>query len=159
MTASAGPLMVFASGLLFATGLALSGMTDPGRVMGFLDVAGNWDPSLAFVMGGAIAIHSVLYRLILRRASPLFERRPFARGLRSEIDGRLVGGAAIFGLGWGLSGICPGPGIVSVATGTMATVPFVAAMLAGIWLHGRLDAARARLRSSESASSAGPAGS
>lgn len=120
----------FASGTLFAIGLALSGMTDPGKVLAFLDVAGVWDPTLAFVMGGAVGFHG-LWLLLMRRL------RPTAQAPESErsVDARLVGGAALFGVGWGLSGYCPGPALVALALGRREALVFVAAMAAGILLH------------------------
>ena len=121
----------FLGGLLFALGLGVSGMTDANKVIGFLNLAGKWDPSLAFVMVGAIGTHLALYRLILRRNSPLFGEQfhiPTAR----DITPKLVVGAALFGVGWGLGGFCPGPGLVSLAGfGSSASI-FVVCMLAGM---------------------------
>jgi uncharacterized membrane protein YedE/YeeE len=111
-----GPLL---SSLLFALGLGFSGMTHPEKIIGFLDFAGRWDPILALVMIGAIASHASLYALIRRRRSPLFEAT-FAIPTRRDIDGRLVGGAALFGVGWGLGGLCPGPAIVALVSGVPA---------------------------------------
>jgi len=119
------------AGAVFALGLAISGMTDPAKVTGFLDVTGAWDPSLAFVMVAAIAVHLPLVRLARQRKSPLFDRAfhwPTAHG----IDAKLVGGAAIFGIGWGLSGYCPGPALTSLAAGGLPLLAFVVAMLAGL---------------------------
>ncbi len=121
------------AGAVFALGLALGGMTVPATVTGFFDVGGAWDPRLAFVMAGAIAVYAPLWRIIRRRSAPLLADRfhpPTARG----IDARLVGGAAIFGVGWGLSGYCPGPALVSLAGGGISAVVFVVAMVAGIAL-------------------------
>jgi uncharacterized membrane protein YedE/YeeE len=120
--------VAFACGLLFAVGLAVSGMTDPGKVIGFLDVGGAWDPSLALVMVGGIAIAAIAYRLRLGR--PLLDAR-FPSLERSGITGRLVGGAALFGLGWGLVGYCPGPAIVSLGAATPGSMLFVASMCMG----------------------------
>ena len=125
------PIASFAAGLVFGIGLILSGMTDPSKVIGFLDVTGVWDPSLAFVMLGAIGVHALLRLLIVRRGKPLFEER-FHAPTQSKIDGRLVAGAAIFGVGWGLAGYCPGPAVVSLASGALAPVVFVAAMALGM---------------------------
>ncbi len=122
------------SGMLFGVGLTLSQMVNPAKVIGFLDVAGNWDPSLAFVMGGALAVTFVSFRFILLRPAPIAAstfRVPAAR----EIDGRLIGGAALFGVGWGMSGLCPGPAIVSLAYGLPGSIAFVTAMIAGMALH------------------------
>ena len=124
-------LSALATGLLFGLGLGISGMTDADKVIGFLDLAGDWDPSLAFVMAGAIAVHAVLFRLILRRPSPLWADG-FGIPTRRDIDARLVGGAALFGVGWALGGYCPGPGLVSVAGGSANALVFVLALSAGI---------------------------
>ena len=109
-------------------------MTKPTKVVGFLDVAGDWDASLAFVMIGAIAVHMALYRLVRRRGAPLFDLR-FHVPTRRDLDPRLLGGAALFGLGWGLGGFCPGPALVSLASGGGAVFAFVAAMLGGMLLQ------------------------
>ena len=126
------------AGFLFAIGLAISGMTQPGKVTAFLDLAGNWDPSLAFVMMGAIATHAVLYRVIRRRLTPLFAST-FSVPTRSDLDYRLIGGAALFGIGWGLGGFCPGPAVTSLASGRLSVIIFVAAMLAGMLLYKLVD--------------------
>jgi len=127
-------LASFAAGLVFGIGLILSGMTDPGKVLGFLDVAGSWDPSLAFVMGGAILVGFFAFRLAGTR------ERNFLRGAmhlpqRRDIDTRLVMGSAVFGIGWGLAGFCPGPALVSFASGADQAGVFVAAMLGGMAVH------------------------
>ena len=124
----------FLAGLVFAIGLGLSGMTDANKVIGFLNLAGEWDPSLAFVMVGAIAVHLSLYRLILKRKSPLFADR-FHIPTRQDIDPKLVGGGALFGVGWGLGGFCPGPGLVSATGLGSAAAVFVGCMIAGMLLH------------------------
>lgn len=121
---------LFAGGL-FGVGLAISGMTKPSKVVGFLDVFGAWDASLAFVMVGAIAVHLVAHRLIMRRPSPLFDGR-FHLPTRKDLDARLVVGAAIFGIGWALAGFCPGPGLVTAASGVIAALVFVAGMTIGV---------------------------
>lgn len=121
----------FIAGVLFAVGLGISGMTRPDKVIGFLDITGSWDPSLAFVMLGAIAVHFVAYRLRPRMASPLFAER-FALPSRNDIDGRLIGGAVLFGLGWGIGGFCPGPALVSLTGGLSAAFPFIGAMVIGM---------------------------
>jgi uncharacterized membrane protein YedE/YeeE len=127
-------LSAFAAGLVFGIGLILSGMTDPGKVTGFLDVSGAWDPSLAFVMGGAILVGLVAFRVAGRRA------KTFLGGAmhlphRRDIDKRLVSGSLLFGIGWGLAGFCPGPALVSLAAGVDGAAIFVAAMLAGMALY------------------------
>lgn len=120
------------AGALFGAGLLVSGMTDPAKVVAFLDVVGGWDPSLAFVMGGAVMVNMVAFRLIARRSDPWFDTK-FHLPTRRDIDRPLVVGAALFGVGWGLGGLCPGPGLVSAASGSTAGVAFVAAMLAGMY--------------------------
>ncbi len=123
-----------AAGLVFGIGLILSGMTDPGKVIGFLDVAGRWDPSLALVMAGAILIGFFAFRLAGRRGKTFL-----GGGLhlpqRRDIDLRLVGGSLLFGVGWGLAGFCPGPALVSLASGQQPAAVFVAAMLGGMLLY------------------------
>jgi hypothetical protein len=124
-------LIAALAGALFAIGLVLGGMTIPGKITAFLDVGGAWDPTLVFVMVGAIAVYAPLLRAIRRRSSPLYDTRfhwPTAR----DIDARLVGGAALFGVGWGISGYCPGPALVSLTGGAPAALVFVAAMIGGI---------------------------
>ncbi len=127
-------LISFVSGVAFAVGLGVGGMTQPAKVIGFLDFAGNWDPSLAFVMIGAIAVHSILYRLIRNRPSPLFSQA-FSLPTRTDIDSRLVLGAAIFGTGWGIAGFCPGPALTSLGSGNLSPVIFSMAMIAGMVLY------------------------
>ena len=121
------------AGLLFGLGLAVSQMINPAKVLAFLDIAGRWDPSLAFVMIGALAVTALGYRLALQRAAPILADRfevPTAR----EIDRRLLAGAVLFGIGWGLVGFCPGPAIASLAFGVKESLIFAAAMLAGMAL-------------------------
>ncbi len=124
----------FVSGCVFALGLGISGMTQPSKVVGFLDFFGHWDPSLALVMIGAIAVYFVAWRLIVRRPAPLFTPRFVLPG-RTAIDRPLLAGAAIFGAGWGLGGFCPGPAIVSLASGSGTVILFVLAMVTGMYLH------------------------
>ena len=130
-------LTAFVSGVTFALGLGISGMTRPGKVVAFLDVGGAWDPSLALVMLGAISTHALLLRPILARRTPLLAPR-FALLTRRAIDRRLVAGAALFGIGWGLAGFCPGPAITSLVGGHVEPLVFVAAMLAGMSLYERV---------------------
>jgi uncharacterized membrane protein YedE/YeeE len=143
------PLLPFLSGLLFAAGLALAGMTLPSRVIGFLDVTGDWDPSLAFVMIGAIAVYATAYRMSHRMPRPVLATA-FAAVPPARVDLRLLVGSALFGAGWGLAGYCPGPALASAATGAGSTLAFCLAMLGGFWATRRLDerfqrgAARAR---------------
>ncbi len=119
-----------ASGLLFGLGLGCSQMIAPQRVIGFLDITGAWDPTLAFVMGGAVLVTLVSFRFILRRSVPLLDRQFFVP-TRTDIDRPLVLGAALFGVGWGLGGYCPGPAIASLGLGSANPVLFVAAMVVG----------------------------
>lgn len=126
------------AGLIFGAGLVLGGMTDPAKVVGFLDIAGQWDPSLAFVMGCALCITVPTYQLLMpARAQPLFEKR-FYLPTRTDLDTQLIGGAALFGIGWGLAGLCPGPAIASLYTLNPQILAFVVAMIAGMWLRDRL---------------------
>lgn len=124
------------SGIVFGLGLAISQMINPGKVVGFLDVAGNWDPSLALVMGGAVVVTFFAFRLTKKRQAPLFDTM-FHKPAKSRIDAQLVIGSAVFGVGWALSGYCPGPGIATLVTGSTEAFVFVAAMIAGS-LAGRL---------------------
>lgn len=129
----------FAAGLLFGAGLVVARMTDPRVVLAFLDVTGAWNPSLLFVMGGAAATFGLFYRVTTRRQAPLAGpslRVPSERPL----DLRLFAGTALFGVGWGLVGLCPGPALTSLASGSASTLAFVAAMIAGIALAGRTGA-------------------
>jgi uncharacterized membrane protein YedE/YeeE len=126
-------VVAFACGVTFALGLGIGGMTQPARVIAFLDVAGDWDPRLAFVMFGAIAVYAPAYRLALRRGHPVLAPAFHLPTLRN-IDGPLVVGAMLFGIGWGLAGLCPGPAITSLASGEPAALLFVSAMLVGIAL-------------------------
>jgi len=121
------------SGLIFGVGLVVSGMSNPAKVLNFLDLAGSWDPSLLFVMAGAVVVTFVGYRLVQSRPQPAFADR-FHLPTAKDVDGPLVVGAVCFGLGWGLSGFCPGPAMTSIAlqaTGTKIIVPM---MLAGMWI-------------------------
>jgi uncharacterized protein len=124
-------IAALAAGLIFGAGLAISGMTDPAKVLGFLDLFGRWDPSLAFVMGGALAVAIPGYAWARTRGRPVLEPE-FAAPASNRIDSRLIGGAAIFGVGWGLAGFCPGPAIANLSTGNWRVFVFVAAMLAGM---------------------------
>lgn len=141
MTSGLRILTALAAGLMFGAGLALSGMLDPARVLGFLDVFGAWDPTLAFVLGGAVAVSALSYVVKARMARPLLADRFLVPEGRS-IDGRLVGGAILFGIGWGLVGLCPGPALAALPLGLAPIFGFVAAMLAGMALHAALGARR-----------------
>ncbi len=133
------PAVTLASGALFGAGLVLSGMTQPQRVIGFLDVGGAWDPSLLFVMLGAVGVHLFAYRWIRGRKKSLFGAR-FDVPNRRGIDAKLLLGSALFGVGWGLGGYCPGPGIVSLAGGGSPAVTFVSAMVFGMLLTSKVQA-------------------
>lgn len=124
----------FIGGLAFGAGLILAGMANPAKVLGFLDLAGRWDPSLAFVMGGAIAVG--LFGFRLARANPLaWSGEPRAWPALRQLDKRLVVGALVFGVGWGIAGICPGPALVLLGAGSGKGLIFVVAMLIGMAIH------------------------
>jgi uncharacterized membrane protein YedE/YeeE len=142
-----GSLIALLSGLVFGAGLILSGMANPAKVLGFLDLAGAWDPSLAFVMAGAIAVGAVAFALARRRSTSWLGtemRMPTAH----QIDRRLIGGSLLFGVGWGVAGFCPGPALVALGMGEAKAALFVFAMLAGMalfeWLERRAPAAPPR---------------
>ena len=124
-------LFSLAAGVLFGAGLSISDMVNPSRVLNFLDVAGSWDPTLAFVMAGALAVTALGYRLVFRRNAPLLDAK-FHLPTQSQIDLPLVGGAALFGVGWGLAGMCPGPALTDLMTLEPKVLVFVAAMLVGM---------------------------
>lgn len=134
-------LFNLAAGLIFGLGLVISGMANPAKVLNFLDVAGHWDPSLAFVMAGAIAVTATGYWFVLRRSKPLLDDSFHLPG-RNTIDRPLVIGSAIFGLGWGLFGFCPGPAITSLGLAATGTLVFVPAMLIGIAVAGLVGKSR-----------------
>ena len=143
-------LVALACGIVFGAGLALGGMTNPAKVLAFLDVSGSWDATLAIVMAGALAVNAAAYATTRRRARPLFAAA-FALPARRELDAPLLGGAALFGIGWGLVGLCPGPALANLARGEPRVAVFVAAMVVGILLHRRFSA-----RTTTSDSSAPP---
>lgn len=132
-------LIAVLSGLLFGIGLLASGMTDPAKVKGFLDLFGLWDPSLALVMGGAIAVGLIGFTLASRRTNS-WSGEPIDLPKSTVVDWRLVLGGILFGVGWGIAGFCPGPGIVAASAGSLAAGVFVVAMLAGMTIHDRLIA-------------------
>jgi uncharacterized membrane protein YedE/YeeE len=127
-------LVALLSGGIFGLGLAVSGMMNPAKVVGFLDVAGDWDPTLAFVMGGALLVTVPAFRWVLRRPRPVLAE-DFALPAKRFLDARLIGGSALFGVGWGLSGFCPGPAVAALATGLAPVFVFAAAMLAGMAVY------------------------
>lgn len=122
------------TGLVFGVGISISGMINPAKVFNFFDIAGTWDPSLAFVMGGAVMITFIGYRLVWRRDTPLFGGR-FQIPTSNAIDGRLVGGSALFGIGWGIAGFCPGAAIPALGTGRWEVVLFLVAVTAGFYVR------------------------
>lgn len=124
-------LVPLASGTVFGAGLTIGGMTDPARVRGFLDLFGKWDPTLAFVMGGAVLMMAVAWLIQRRMQRPVFAEG-FSLPDRSDITARLVGGSALFGIGWGIAGLCPGPGFAALAIAPASAAIFVIAMLAGM---------------------------
>jgi hypothetical protein len=136
-------VVAYVSGVLFAVGLAISGMTHPSKVLAFLDFAGDWDPSLALVMGSGVLVNLVFFQLATRRGAPLLAPS-FSLPAKTAVDASLLGGAALFGVGWGLGGFCPGPAIVSIVTGATPVVAFVVAMLASMgvydWMRARASA-------------------
>lgn len=140
------------AGALFGVGLAISGMTNPKKVIGFLDLFGKWDASLMLVMAGAIAVHFVAYRLIQKKRAPAFAEK-FNIPTRRDIDLKLVAGAAIFGLGWGLGGFCPGPGLVSSMSGAASALVFVVAMLGSMFATSKVEAYLGKLRERKAAES------
>ncbi|MFC1456521.1 MULTISPECIES: YeeE/YedE family protein [Microvirga] len=127
------PLIVsaFAAGLLFGLGLIVSQMINPAKVLGFLDIFGNWDPSLALVMGGAVVVSALGYLVAKRHGVPVLAPR-LEIPTRRDLDPRLIGGAALFGIGWGLVGLCPGPALVGLTLGPWQVFVFVAAMIVGM---------------------------
>ena len=135
MTAEKKRIVVaYLVGLLFGVGLVVGGMTQPGKVIGFLDFAGSWDPSLIFVMGGAIVVFMPLFRLVMRRNKPVCDAN-FGVPTRNDIDAPLVVGAGFFGIGWGLAGYCPGPALTSLGGAAQSAFIFTVAMLAGFALE------------------------
>ena len=129
------------SGLIFGLGLAISQMVNPKKVLDFLDVSGNWDPSLALVMGGAVSVAMLAFRFVTRREQPLFERE-FHLPRMTKVDRRVLVGSGVFGLGWGIGGYCPGPGIAALSAGSVDALVFVAGMVLGSLLYRRFAAHR-----------------
>lgn len=125
-------LVNLALGLLFGLGLVISGMSDPAKVLNFLDLFGTWDPSLAFVMGGAVTVAFIGFRLVLRRDAPIMGST-FHLPSKNDIDSRILAGPAVFGIGWGLGGFCPGPALTALGLGEPGTLVFLPAMFLGMW--------------------------
>lgn len=119
-------------GLVFGVGISVSGMANPAKVLNFFDIAGTWDPSLAFVMGGAVVVAFLGYRIVLRRPAPMFDAK-FHLPDNPRIDARLLGGSALFGIGWGIAGFCPGGALPALGTGQIEVFVFAAALIAGIF--------------------------
>lgn len=133
-------------GLIFGVGISISGMANPAKVLNFFDVAGTWDPSLIFVMGGAVVVTFIGYRFVLKRPAPIMESK-FQLPTRRDLDLPLIAGSAVFGIGWGIAGFCPGGALPALGTGKSEVFIFVAALLAGIFAVNILN----RLRVSRSA--------
>lgn len=125
-------LTAYLVGLVFGTGIAISGMANPAKVLNFFDVAGTWDPSLAFVMGGALIVAFLGYRIVLRRPAPMMDTT-FSLPTNARLDARLIGGSAVFGIGWGISGFCPGGALPALGTGNSDVFLFTGALVAGIF--------------------------
>lgn len=138
-------LVNLALGLLFGVGLVISGMADPAKVLNFLDLLGTWDPSLAFVMGGAVIVAFVGYRLVLTRDRPILGST-FHLPTRNDIDAQVIAGPALFGIGWGLGGFCPGPALTAFGLGATGTLAFLPAMILGMWGARLLAENRAQVR-------------
>ncbi len=136
-------LIAFASGLVFGLGLIISGMANPAKVLGFLDLAGAWDPSLAFVMGGAVLVTAAGFALLRRRRASL-SGEPMRWPTATRVDLRLAVGSVAFGAGWGLAGFCPGPALVAAAAGVTEALIFVAAMVAGMAIFSVLEKFKSR---------------
>ncbi|AWZ19861.1 hypothetical protein RTM1035_18685 [Roseovarius sp. TM1035] len=133
-----GILSALFVGLVFGVGIAISGMINPAKVLNFFDIAGTWDPSLIFVMGGALLTTFVGYRVVLGRPKPILEPK-FKLPTKTVIDTRLIGGSAVFGLGWGIAGFCPGAAIPALGSGKYEVLAFVAALLSGIWVANMIQ--------------------
>ena len=134
---------LYAIGLVFGLGISMSGMANPAKVLNFFDVFGTWDPSLMFVMGGAVVVTFFGYKRVLRRPGPLLETR-FNLPATHQIDARLIGGSLVFGIGWGIAGFCPGGALPALGTGRYEVVVFVAALVVGIFIAKALQKATAK---------------
>ena len=126
-------IISFFIGLLFSLGLTISGMINPSKVIGFLDIFGNWQPDLVFVMGGAVLTNIILFRFVLKRKNPLLATN-FSIPNKSNIDLKLVLGSSLFGIGWGIVGICPGPGLVNITSGGESILIFIVSLLSGMFI-------------------------
>lgn len=134
-------VIAYLSGLVFGVGIAVSGMINPAKVLNFFDIAGSWDPSLMFVMGGALAVALPGYHFVLRRPAPATDSR-FHLPTKTTIDARLLGGSAVFGVGWGIAGFCPGGALPALGTGRMEVFAFVVALLFGMLIARGIEKAR-----------------
>ena len=132
------PIVTLVAGTVFGAGLTVGGMTDPARVRGFLDLFGDWDPTLAFVMGGALVVMALAWRIVPGMARPLFDEG-FHVPSAKDLDPKLLGGAALFGIGWGVAGLCPGPGFAALAIEPISAAIFVVALLAGMAVHRLME--------------------
>lgn len=139
--AAAKNASALAAGLLFGLGLAISQMVNPKKILDFLDVTGNWDPSLALVMAGAVGVTMLAFRFVVKRKQPIFDSE-FHLPRLTKVDRRLLVGSGVFGLGWGIGGYCPGPGIAALSAGSVEALVFVAGMALGSLLYRRLAAPR-----------------
>ena len=155
MRRTATTASAFAAGLIFGLGLVISGMVNPAKVLGFLDLAGAWDPSLALVMAGAVAVGAVAFALAGRRTSALLGA-PMALPAARAVDRRLVLGSLAFGIGWGLVGLCPGPALVALGAGKVKALVFVAAMLAGMLVFEAVERARSNAGGGEATRQGSP---
>ncbi|MBY6155499.1 YeeE/YedE family protein [Vannielia litorea] len=135
--------LIYLIGLTFGLGISISGMANPAKVINFFDFAGTWDPSLAFVMGGAVTVAFIGYRLVFRREAPIWGNSFSLPGTR-QIDARLIGGSLVFGIGWGIAGFCPGGALPALGTGRSEVFIFVVALVAGILLAKALQKTSAR---------------
>jgi uncharacterized membrane protein YedE/YeeE len=147
------PLFAFVAGLVFGLGLIVAGMANPAKILGFLDITGKWDPSLVLVMAGAIAVGLVAFALARRRTVSVLGL-PMTLPSASSLDARLVGGSLVFGIGWGLAGFCPGPGIVALGAGYTKAAVFVAAMLLGMGAFELIQRSRSHTRTDLTSSDA-----
>ncbi|MBS8226323.1 DUF6691 family protein [Vannielia litorea] len=136
-------IAIYLIGLIFGLGISISGMANPAKVINFFDVAGTWDPSLIFVMGGAVTVAFIGYRIVFRQPSPLWGKGFSLPGTR-QIDARLIGGSLVFGIGWGIAGFCPGGALPALGTGRTEVIIFVVALVAGILLAKQLQKLTAR---------------
>jgi hypothetical protein len=124
-------IVLYLIGLVFGIGISISGMANPAKVLNFFDVAGTWDPSLIFVMGGALVTTFIGYRFVLKRPAPLMEGT-FHLPTKTDLDARLIGGSAVFGIGWGISGFCPGGALPALGTGNLNVIAFIVSLVAGM---------------------------